>query len=198
MFAAGAVFGRIFDSLKERSAKLEGILEFLPDATFAVDAKRRVILWNRAIEEMTGLKKEEMVGRGDYAYSVPVYGEKRPLLVDIVLGDGKEWEERYDGIQRKGDVLFGEGYAPLAYGGRGLHFWTLASPLYDERGRVVGAVQCIRDIGERKEMEERLRYLSTRDFLTGLYNRAYFEEEMSRLQKGRYFPVSIMWPMWTI
>ncbi|OGW37195.1 MAG: hypothetical protein A2Y97_11505 [Nitrospirae bacterium RBG_13_39_12] len=47
-------------------------------------------------------------------------------------------------------------------------------------------------IEERKQVEEKLLYLSTRDALTGLYNRTYFEEEMARLELGRQFPVSII------
>ncbi|HKJ27700.1 MAG TPA: sensor domain-containing diguanylate cyclase [Anaerolineales bacterium] len=47
------------------------------------------------------------------------------------------------------------------------------------------------DITERKEAEEKLRYVSFHDALTGLYNRAYFEEEMSRLNESRKFPVTI-------
>jgi diguanylate cyclase (GGDEF)-like protein len=50
----------------------------------------------------------------------------------------------------------------------------------------------IRDITERKIMEERLRHLSLHDTLTGLYNRAYFEEEMRRLESGRFNPVGIV------
>lgn len=46
------------------------------------------------------------------------------------------------------------------------------------------------DITEFKETEERLRFLSIHDQLTGLYNRLYFEEEIVRLEKGRSFPVS--------
>lgn len=195
----GATLGWILETLEKRNRELsdtqrqlETILELLPDATFAVDRERRVILWNRAAEEMTGIKKEEMLGRGNYAYAVPFYGHPRPLLVDLVLGDSKEWEARYRSIQRRGDVLYGEGFAPLAYGGRGLHFWTAASFLYDDQGRVVGAVQCIRDIGERRSMEEKLRYLGTRDTLTDLYNRSFFEEEMARLEEGGNLPVSII------
>ena len=43
----------------------------------------------------------------------------------------------------------------------------------------------VRDITDRKEMEDQLRYMSFHDALTGLYNRAYFEQEMARLQMVR-------------
>ena len=50
----------------------------------------------------------------------------------------------------------------------------------------------MRNITERKEMEEWLRYLNLHDKPTGLYNRNYFEEEMERLQSGRFDPVGIV------
>ena len=48
------------------------------------------------------------------------------------------------------------------------------------------------DITDRKEAEEKLRFISFHDALTGLYNRAYFEEEIARLEGGRQYPVSII------
>ena len=48
------------------------------------------------------------------------------------------------------------------------------------------------DITARKKMEEELRYLSTHDALTGVYNRAFFQAEMARQERGRNFPVSII------
>lgn len=48
------------------------------------------------------------------------------------------------------------------------------------------------DITERKRMEKQLKYLGFHDVLTGLYNRAYFEEEMYRLEDGRNLPVGII------
>ncbi len=48
------------------------------------------------------------------------------------------------------------------------------------------------DITDRKQTEEKLRFLSFHDALTGLYNRGYFEEEMERLKSSRQFPVSII------
>jgi diguanylate cyclase (GGDEF)-like protein/PAS domain S-box-containing protein len=48
------------------------------------------------------------------------------------------------------------------------------------------------DITERKLAEERLTYISLHDIMTGIYNRAFFEEEMSRLSRSRYYPFSIL------
>lgn len=48
------------------------------------------------------------------------------------------------------------------------------------------------DITERKMAEERLAYLSLHDIMTGIYNRAFFEEEMSRLSRSRIRPISIL------
>jgi len=180
------------EKLVDRLNLLEIIVDSLPDATLAVDREGRVLVWNRAMEEITGVKRDEMLGRGEYAYAVPFFGEKRPVLVNILLGNGKEWEQKYEKIEKKGHVLVGEGFAPFACGGKGLHFWTLVAPIYDSKGNLLGAVQCIRDIGERKKIEDELRYCSTRDVLTGLYNRAFFEEELHRLDRGRSFPVSLI------
>jgi diguanylate cyclase (GGDEF)-like protein len=61
-----------------------------------------------------------------------------------------------------------------------------------EQGKFAGTFHIARDVTERRQIEERLRYLGTHDVLTGLYNRAYFEAEMTRLAHGRQFPVSIV------
>jgi two-component system CheB/CheR fusion protein len=45
------------------------------------------------------------------------------------------------------------------------------------------------EIAERKKAEEQLKYLSLHDYATGLYNRAYFSEEMRRLDTGRHYPI---------
>jgi len=53
-------------------------------------------------------------------------------------------------------------------------------------------VSIVRDITDRRHFEEQLTFLSLHDHLTGLYNRAYFENELNRLRNGREYPVSIV------
>jgi len=133
------------------------IVEFLPDATFVVDQDNKIIAWNQACEAMTGVKKEMLLGKGDFAYAEPFFGERRPILIDLLNLPEKEIEETYKYIQRKGDRLYAESYIPRLRGGQGAHLWGVAAPLYDHNGRRCGAIETVRDVTEQKQMEEALR-----------------------------------------
>ncbi|MRR13980.1 PAS domain S-box protein, partial [archaeon] len=56
-------------ALLESERRMSDIIDFLPDATFAIDREGIVIAWNNAMEELTGIRKEDILGRGDYAYA---------------------------------------------------------------------------------------------------------------------------------
>jgi PAS domain S-box-containing protein len=72
------------------------------------------------------------------------------------------------------------------------HFWGRIIPEFEPDGRVRSVMMVARDITERKKAEEHIRYVSFHDSVTGLYNRAYFEEEIQRLDTGRSLPVSFI------
>jgi PAS domain S-box-containing protein len=137
--------------------KLLGIIEFLPDATFVIDENKKVIAWNKAIEEMTGASEEEMIGKGDYAYSIPFYGERRPILVDLIFLSEEEVESKYTYVKREGKTLFAEVYVSNLFGGRGAFIFVKASPLYDNTGNLVGSIETVRDITEQKKAREKLQ-----------------------------------------
>lgn len=182
-------------ALKEAHRRVEEIIEFLPDATFVIDCEGKVIAWNKSMEEMTGIPKAEMIGRGDYEYALPFYGKRRPILIDLALLPSREFNKHkkaYDVIGWSGNKLYSETYVSQAYSGKGAYLWASAAKLRDAAGNVIGAVETIRDITERKCFEEQLKYWSLHDQLTGLYNRAYFENELNRLSGGREYPVSII------
>jgi len=120
-----------------------------------IDKNGKVIAWNRAIEAMAGVKAEEMVGKGNYEYSLPFYGERRPILIDLALRQNQEIEKDYTAIQRRGDIIFGEAFTPNLPPGN-VHLSATASVLRDSKGEIVAAIECIRDNTERRRLEERL------------------------------------------
>jgi PAS domain S-box-containing protein len=145
------------EELRNANKQLQDIIEFLPDATLVIDQDKKVIAWNRAIEEMTGVRKEDIIGKGDYAYAVAFYGVRRPILIDLIFLSDKEIETRYDYVKREGNTLFAEVFISSMYGGKGAYLWGTATPLIDSEGNIVGAIESIRDITERKRAEEALR-----------------------------------------
>jgi len=145
------------EALRESERRLADIIDFLPDATLAIDLQGRVIAWNRAIEDMTGVKARDILGKGDYEYALPFYGVRRPILSDLVLKPDKKVEKSYYSIlEKKKDLLIVETWVPFLKWRRAF-LWAKASPLYDSKGDIVGAIESIRDITERKELEELLR-----------------------------------------
>jgi diguanylate cyclase (GGDEF)-like protein len=68
----------------------------------------------------------------------------------------------------------------------------IETPIFNNTGVVIGIIGIAHDITSRKEVEVTLRHDSTHDILTGLYNRAFFDEELERLSRSRMFPISIV------
>jgi hypothetical protein len=92
-----------------------------------------------------------------YAYAVPFYGEPRPVLVDLIYSDNADTRSQYRYVEKKGDTLYAESAAPFLLAGQRTYIWATASPLRDDRGGIIGAIESIRDITERKEAEDALK-----------------------------------------
>ncbi len=143
-------------ALHESEKRLAEIIDFLPDATFAIDTSGHVIAWNHAIEEMTGIPAADMIGKGDYDYAVPFYGVRRPILADHLLRPDDEAEKMYISIKKSGNTLTAETDNAVLNGHR-VDLWCKARALCNEKGEVAGAIQSIRDITEQKQTEDELR-----------------------------------------
>ena len=144
-------------ALQATHRELMDIVEFLPDATVVIDREKRVILWNHAMEEMTGLCKDEVLGKGDYVYSIPFYGKRKPMLIDLVTCESSELERQYDFVQRTGGAVCSEVFVPGAYQGAGAYLWSTAAPLLDRNGSIIGYIQSIRNVSDRKLAEQALK-----------------------------------------
>lgn len=146
--------------LARSERRLHDIIDFLPDATFVIDRQGKVIAWNRAMEEMTGLSSSEMLGKGEYAYAIPFYGHRREMLLDLVMASDSELDAGlYRTIRREGNALVAE--TSLARPkGKDVHLWVKANPLYDVEGNVTGAIETIRDITDIRRSEEILQEIN--------------------------------------
>ncbi|MHB8066352.1 MAG: response regulator [Desulfobaccales bacterium] len=172
-------------ALRESSRQLLDIIDFLPDATLVIDRQGMVIAWNRAMETMTGVKAEEMLGKGNYEYALPFYGERRPILIDYIFNEEKEFKSRYAHLSRRGETLCGEAYVPQIKEG-GAYLTATAGGLYDSAENLTGAIELIRDITDRKRMQEALHrqkeYLAALHETTlGLINRLQLQDLLQAL-----------------
>ena len=94
--------------LNDLKKEITDIVEFLPDPTFIIDTSKRVIAWNAAMERFTAIKKDQMLGRGGYAFAIPLYDRQRPALIDLIDADKKEISQYYSLIHNDGKVLEAE------------------------------------------------------------------------------------------
>ena len=149
------------DALIESRQELLNIIDFLPDATFVVDNEKKVIAWNKAMEEMTGIQKQDMIGKGNNACAIPFYGKKQKQLLDMIDSDDEVLMNKYSNVSRNGLALRAEVFAPALYHGKGAYVSEICSPLYNSSGDRVGSIESIRDISESKKAQEEIYLLNT-------------------------------------
>lgn len=142
--------------IRESEQRMIDIINFLPDAMFAIDAKGTVIAWNEAIEALTGMSARTMVGQGNFSYALPFYQRRRPILIDMVTEPDEMIRHYYTNVEREGHAVMVETVMTRPEGTRAV-IWAKATPLYDEQGELAGAVESIRDITAWREAEDALR-----------------------------------------
>ena len=108
--------------LPEVSRQFRNVTEFLPDATFVIDSGGRIIVSNSEMEKMTGIPGQQMLGKDHSLYSEAIYGEKRPMLVDLIDSINDCAVFGYKNIQSDKGTISGEVHLPLIYGGKGRTF----------------------------------------------------------------------------
>ncbi len=140
------------ERLHASEKRLAEIIDFLPDATWVVDREGKVVAWNQAIEKLTGIPAKAIIGKGDYQYALPLYGEKRPVLIDLVREPHAASEKHYVHLERDGSKLISVSHHPHLKPG-GVYIAGTASPLYDAEGRIAGAIESLRDITTQKQAE---------------------------------------------
>ncbi|QWV93583.1 diguanylate cyclase [Geomonas oryzisoli] len=123
---------------------------------FVIDAEHRVIAWNKAIEELTGVGADDQVGRAEAWRAF--YPEKRRMLADVVvdgtLQDMADLYSCYADSELIPEGLRAEGWYRLK--GKQRYLCFDAAPIRDSEGNVVAAIQTLQDVTVKAKTEERL------------------------------------------
>ncbi|HWQ65982.1 MAG TPA: PAS domain S-box protein [Methanospirillum sp.] len=144
------------EALKESHQQIQNILTLLPDPTFVINHEGKVLFWNNAMERMSGVRSNEMIGKNQYEYALPFYHKIRPCLIDIAQKPSLISLDLYDSIKKQGDVLITDQWLTLKNGSR-KYVSIYASPLNDIHNNPIGAIEAIRDITDIKRSEEALQ-----------------------------------------
>jgi len=165
--------------LNER--RLATTLLSMGEGVIATDPKGRVILMNRRAEQMTGWEQ-------DSAKNLVLGQIFSPAKVQVTDAAQDRW------AVNPGHPLSETDNSLLLVAKTGERFYisTTTSRVEDEKGQLYGEVTVFRDVTQSKKENDAIRYISYHDRLTGLYNRAFFEEEMHRLNTCRQYPITII------
>lgn len=159
-------------ALRESESRLKTILDSIQSGVLLIDAAtRRIAYVNQVVLDLFGAPGERVIGSVCHRFICPIGEGECPIL------DLGQTVDRSEGVLL---TACGEEMPVIK---------SVSSVMLDERPHLL---ESFIDITERKQIEERLKYLSMHDPLTGLYNRAYFEEEMRRLSEGRRHPVGMI------
>jgi len=133
--------------------RLTQIIDSIPIPTFVLDNDHNVIHYNPAMENLTGIARDEIYGTPNAWQAF--YGAARPTMADLIVDGAPEQEiaRYYRGKYRKSAVKAGayeaEDFFPdIGDGGRWLYF--TAAPLLDSDGTVLGALETLQDTTERR------------------------------------------------
>jgi PAS domain S-box-containing protein len=181
-------------ALRSSLQKLEETIEFMPDPTFIIDRNHRVIAWNRAIETLTGVKREEVLGKEDLQAAFSFFKGERPILVNLLDLPPHELARNYPSVRRFGDSIYIEAFIPDMNGGKGSFLWGKASALIDHEGHPIGAIESIRDISAWKRARESLRRAEAEEMAenNSLIGDKYNIQALSRVKQELEFILDMM------
>lgn len=167
------------------------LMQHLVVPTFVIDPRRRVVIWNRACERLTGVAASEVLGTSRHWRAF--YEKRRYCLADLVaLGRQDKIAELYPEHTVPEDNRLGssaENWCVMPKLGNHLYLAIDAGPIHDEDGNLIAVVETLRDMTDQKRAEIALKNLAARDGLTGLANRRCFDQalelEWSRAARTR-------------
>lgn len=165
---------RYYHELTLENQRFLMIVESTADIIFEINTERKFVsVYGKGLEK---IKKtaQDFIGK-EITDVFGKDGEERSHLYERALSGENAF---YDWDIKIGNDIF--------------YFESSIAPILNEDGKIIGAVGVTRDITEPKKRQAEIEYISIHDFLTGLHNRRYFEEALTRMDKEENYPLGIV------
>jgi diguanylate cyclase (GGDEF)-like protein/PAS domain S-box-containing protein len=165
----------VTDEVESRSARelLSSVVDSSDDAIITKSRDGTITSWNRGATRLYGYAADEAIGQPGELLAPPARSaEEQEILRRVFAGDSVD---RFETERMRKD-------------GEAIVVAETVSAVRNAAGRIVSAAVIARDVTERRQYEDQLRYLADYDQLTCIYNRRRFEEELKRelARSGRY------------
>ncbi len=122
------------------------ILDSIPDPVFVIDSNHKIVVWNKQLQKISQIPREEILGKDSSYCAMNFYGTPGPVLADLILEPALETEFNRS-FRREGDDLYKEGHINVASTGKSVYYWAKASPIFDHNGNIIAAIEILRDNG---------------------------------------------------
>jgi len=155
----------------------QAILDNIPSMAWLKDRRGRYVAVNEPFGTAFGQAPKDLAGKTDYDIHPPELAAKYRKDSGEVMATGTRTYFEESRVGPEDTILYLE---------------KIETPIFNDNGAVIGTIGIAHDITALKEVEVTLRHDSTHDVLTGLYNRAFFDEELERLAEAGMFPISIV------
>lgn len=165
------------ERIREVLRQQQAILDNIPNIAWLKNRAGRYVAVNDPFSKSFNMATKDLVGKSDHDIYPPELAEKYENDFRTVMETGTRTYFEESIVDQEGKVHYME---------------KIETPIFNDAGVVIGTIGIAHDITRRKEVEIKLRHDSTHDILTGLYNRAFFDEELERLARSRRFPMSIV------
>jgi diguanylate cyclase (GGDEF)-like protein/PAS domain S-box-containing protein len=161
---------------------IEATLLSIDDAVISTDAFGKIISFNRIAEELTGYKRKDVSGKtfcDIFEILNEITGEKLACPTERVISSGKK--------------ISLENHSIIFFKDQKKHYIEYnAAPIRNQDNKLIGVILVIRDVTESKQKQREIEYLSIHDYLTGLFNRRFFTEKLSEMDKNKLYPLGIL------
>jgi PAS domain S-box-containing protein len=135
-------------TLKQSNAKLNALIQAMPDAVFFKDTNGRFMLVNKAVEELLGVRQEMLIGKADADFMTPDLAESCRKSDEELMRSGRSLHVEDTMTGRDGEKIFLD---------------SVKAPIHDSQGNLLGLVGVSRDVTERRRAAEVIEQLSRRN-----------------------------------